>query len=505
MKKAKSLLVWGLLFGTTLAASAQSDVLSVEFIDRQPDASLGGKAAVVFRAESDDYVITSSAGEASAAPQRVGSGYEYRMSIDLQGRKSDSRVFTVKKRGTPFEGKSPQKDVVANNVSAYAIAEMKTKIGGNEQVSGNTYIDEVGNNPVMACVEVSVPQELDLTVNVNKEALKATVTEKASAGNKIYEIVFSTRRFDELKASVAGINKQLADLDSQIERAASDAEKQPLFTRQDELTAQKDAAEADLASAPVITISGKDVNTLTIDPSKIMALTPKDKLIYGVVVVEREVMKEYTFDELLSEARERYREYPQHTDFAFYEGTYTTYKNTLGHKDCPDAQRSTIQAELDSIISMRRLVNFYEKFLATANSAPKNSETEYKNLAAGLRAVNRLLKYHPELTPFNAIKSQLRERIRQHPMGQKTIHRQVVSGRVSFADPSMAEPFSSLSVYSSTAQKVKDGRSHKIGSVNSDGTYRVVIPDNVIYIYVSGEKNAHYIGNGTTQLDITIE
>jgi hypothetical protein len=130
---------------------------------------------------------------------------------------------------------------------------------------------------------------------------------------------------------------------------------------------------------------------------------------------------------------------------------------------------------------------------------------EYKNLAAALRAVNRLLKYHPEITPFNSIKQDLRTRVRQHPMGKHTVQRQVVSGRISFADPSMADPFNTMSVYSSPTEKVDHSRSRKLGGVNSDGTYRVVIPDNVIYIYVSGEKKAHYIGNGTKQLDIVVD
>lgn len=486
-----------------LTANAQDDVLSVEFLERVP-AQLDGKAGVIFTAESNDYTIESSANETVSTAQRVGNHYEYKLLITLpQGMTKDSRVFTVKKNATPFSGKSPQKYVEANNYSYYSIKEIKTKLGANETVSSGTYLKEKGNTPRQACVEITMPDELGLKVNVSK-ALNAQKDSIRKSGNMIYTIVFDTNRFKELEDIVAGLKKKEQELDSKLENLKDEAARKQIFDQQDQLEKDKPQAEANLANASVITITGDGVNTLVVDANKIKSLRPKDQLLYGVLVVEKEVMKEYSYNELLEIARKRYAEYPQHSDFNFYDGAMTAYKQVKEHKDCPDAMRPTLQAEYDSIVNMRKWVNFYERAGRDAAAAGHNTEAEYKFMAAQLRSINRLLKYHPEITAFNSIKQSLRERIRQHPMGRQTVQRQKVSGMVSFADPDDAEPFSKLRIYASPTEKVDPSRSRQVGTVKADGSFSVVIPDYMAYLYVSGEKKGHWIGDGRTVLDIVV-
>jgi hypothetical protein len=76
---------------------------------------------------------------------------------------------------------------------------------------------------------------------------------------------------------------------------------------------------------------------------------------------------------------------------------------------------------------------------------------------------------------------------------------------VSFADAKESRPFNSLKVYASPSEKIDRKLSDQIGNVNTDGTYSVLIPDNFRYIYVTGEKKAHYIGDGRDKLDIEIK
>jgi len=226
---------------------------------------LGGKAGVVFIGEGNDYIITSSVGEECKTVKRVGTQYEYHLQIDMGSKNRESRTFTVKKKGTPYQGKSEQKDVIANQNSIYLITEIKTKLGANERISEGTYLKEVGNKPVMACIEVTVPQELGLKVNVN-EALKAVIAKpRVEAGNVIHTIVFDTHRFDELKAIVADYDKQIAELEAKANAEQDENVKKRLWAEQDRIQdTLKVQAEADLANAPIITIEGKGVNTLNV-------------------------------------------------------------------------------------------------------------------------------------------------------------------------------------------------------------------------------------------------
>lgn len=504
--KLKTIII-GLLVVVSLTASAQSnDVLSVELKERTSDISLNGKAGVLFIGESDDYVITSSDksdGECQTA-HKVNGHYEYRMFIDLKDRKSDSRTFTVTKKGTPYQGKSVQKDIYVDNNSIYIIAEVNTKLGSKEQISDGTYLKEEGNRPVKACIEITVPQDLSLQVNVNK-ALNAEKTSVTKAGNVVYEVVFDTNRFSQLEEVVANYKKQIDEIVAKVGAEKDERVKQGLYKQQDyiqdTLLVQ---AQNDLANAAIITIEGKGVNTLTVDPNKIRSLKPKAKFLYGVVVVEKEVVKEYSFDELLAQAKKRYQEYPQHTDFAFYEGAMTAYKNAMSHKDCPDAMRKPLQVEYDSIISMRKWVNFYERAAELASKAERDSKDEYKCLIAQSKSIKQLLRYHPEIKGFYSIKRQVEEQISKNSNNYNTVKRQRVSGKVSFANESDSEPFSSLTIFGSPVEKVDRKLSTRIGRVNSDGSYSVLIPDGVDYIYVTGEKKAHYIGNKREHLDIEI-
>ncbi|MBE6248433.1 MAG: hypothetical protein E7106_04175 [Prevotella sp.] len=515
--KLKSMVV-GLLVMVSVAVCAQTkDVLSVEFKERKP-ASLGGKAGVVFIGEGNDYIITSSVGEECKTVKRVGTQYEYHLQIDMGSKNRESRTFTVKKKGTPYQGKSEQKDVIANQNSIYLITEIKTKLGANERISEGTYLKEVGNKPVMACIEVTVPQELGLKVNVN-EALKAVIAKpRVEAGNVIHTIVFDTHRFDELKAIVADYDKQIAELEAKANAEQDENVKKRLWAEQDRIQdTLKVQAEADLANAPIITIEGKGVNTLTIDPSKVLKLRPKAQLLYGVVVVEKEVIKEraLTYEELAANAKSLYQDYPNNTELAFYEKALATYENLLAHKDCPNDLRAQYQIERDSLASIKKWVKFHEKAdaLAKQNEKAKGFEDPavYKFMAGDLRCVKRLVEWHPEITSYNAIVANLESRIAKHPNSKKkviektTIQRQVVSGTVSFKNSKLKIPFNTLKVFATQQPTINTKNARLIGGVNADGTFKVVKPDDMDYIFVTGEKgDAHYISSDTKVVNIVI-
>lgn len=507
-------IILSLLTAVSLTANAQgADVLSVEFKDRIPDASLNGKAGVLFIGESGDYVIESSIHEKCQDVKKVNDHYEYRMVIDLKGPQKESRVFIVTKKGTPYQRKTESKDVYVDSISRYSITEINTKLGSTEETLPNYYTEEKGNKPVKACIEIRVPQDLiqkfSLKVNVG-EALNAERTSVTEAGNVVFKVVFDTNRFSQLEEALANYQKRLDEIDSLLKVEKDEHVRKGLFDQQDLHDKLKAQVEKDLANARIITIEGENVNTLTIDPNKIRNLKPKALFRYGVVVVEKEVIKEvekeYSFDELLALARKRYQEYPQHTDFAFYEGAKADYERAMNK--CPDAMRLALKAEYDSIMSIREMLYYYEQAGMLADKAERGSANELKYLRTQLYCIQQLLQVHPEISGLNQIREIVREKIsaNQRPSQRSNVpvKRQRVSGKVSFANELLKRPFGSLQIYSSSTEKVDRKSSSRIGSVNDDGSYSVLIPDYTLYIYVTGEKKAHYIGDGRDELNIEI-
>ena len=169
--------------------------------------------------------------------------------------------------------------------------------------------------------------------------------------------------------------------------------------------------------------------------------------------------------------------------------------------------------------SIRRTTLLIEKAETAAKKAEAekgfNSAEVYKYLSGELRFINRLLKYHPEITGLQSLRNNVIKRSQEHPEGKEKdgeetiVHqRETLSGKVSFKNEYAAIPFNRMKVYASTSPKIQDAKSSIIGKVNEDGTYSVVKPVGMspLYIYVTGEKNdAHYVPTGTTTLDIVIK
>ena len=331
---------------------------------------------------------------------------------------------------------------------------------------------------------------------------------RSVAGTYLDSLIFDATQYVDLVQRENQLSDELETANKRMSQEAEtmdDATYNMLRTRIPQLAQELNEVSGQLSELLKIEISGKETNLLTIDYNQVKNMKPMGLLKYNIVVLNEVVIKEQTFEEALESAKKRYKEYPQHTDFNFFDGAMTAYNSALNHKDCPDKMRPTLQAEYDSIVSIRKWVNFYERASKLVNEASKNSDNEYKYLGVELKSINHILKYHPEITGFETIKQNVRNKIRQHPKSTQTVKRQRVSGNVSFAREADREPFSSLKVFASPTEKVNRERSDQIGSVKSDGTYSVLIPDNMNYIYITGENRAHYIGNGTEKLDIIIK
>jgi len=222
-----------------------------------------------------------------------------------------------------------------------------------------------------------------------------------------------------------------------------------------------------------------------------------------------------TYEELIDIAREYSRDYRDHTESSYYLAAITAYDQAIGHNDCPQTERDNIFEERNRLAAIRKLTYFREKADTLVHEAEAKhgftSEETYKVLSGEYNIANKLVSQYPEIEGFKKIQQQVHDRLVQHPMAQEIVtttvtkQRQQITGRVSFKNEYAAVPFNSLSIYASPTGKINPRQSELIGKVKADGTFQIVIPDDMKYIYVDGEKkDAHYISPDMETINIVI-
>ena len=222
-----------------------------------------------------------------------------------------------------------------------------------------------------------------------------------------------------------------------------------------------------------------------------------------------------SYEELIDIAREYSLNYRDHTESSYYLAAVTAYDQAIGHNDCPQTERDGIYEERNRMAAIRKLTYFREKADTLVHKAEAEhgftSEDTYKVLSGEYNIANKLVSQYPEIEGFKVIQQQVHDRLVQHPMAQETVtttvtkQRQQISGRVTFKNEYAAVPFNTLSVYALPTSKINPRQSELIGKVKADGTFQIVVPDDMKYIYVDGEKkDAHYITPDMETINIVL-
>ena len=222
-----------------------------------------------------------------------------------------------------------------------------------------------------------------------------------------------------------------------------------------------------------------------------------------------------TYEELIDIAREYSRNYRDHTESSYYLAAITAYDQAIGHNDCPQAEREKIFEERNHLAAIRKLTYYREKADSLVHKAEAEhgftSEETYKVLSGEYNIANKLVSQYPEIEGFKKVQQQVHDRLVQHPMAQETVtttvtkQRQKIKGHVSFKNEYAAVPFNTLSIYASPTSKINPRQSELIGKVKADGTFQIVVPDDMKFIYIDGEKKeAHYITPDMETIDIII-
>lgn len=222
-----------------------------------------------------------------------------------------------------------------------------------------------------------------------------------------------------------------------------------------------------------------------------------------------------SFEELIEIAREYSRSYRDHTESSYYLAAVTAYDQAIGHNDCPQNERDAIYEERNRMAAIRKTAYFRERTdtLARKAEAEKGFESDevYKYLGGEFKFISKLVEEHPEVSGFKPIKEEVYQRLLKHPKATEslreevTVQRQQITGIVSIENDHFPIPLSSLNVYASPTEKIDRKNCRLIGRVKADGTFTIVVPDDMKYIFVDGEKkNAHHIYPNDTKVYISI-
>lgn len=224
-----------------------------------------------------------------------------------------------------------------------------------------------------------------------------------------------------------------------------------------------------------------------------------------------------TYDELLAEAIEYDDDYPLHTESVYFLAAANAYEAASKHKDCPLDKKDDLQRQANRMLNIRKAIYKVERCGELAQDLEQKygftHDSVYLYLQAKYKNLDRVIISYPEIKSLTPLRDEAWNQLQQHPNSKKTEtitvmeKRQTITGKVTRTSDSDI-PLSSLGIYASQREDVskKEARysAVTIGKVNADGTFSVIMPDDYSYIYVSGEKKAHYISPEMTTLNINL-
>lgn len=506
-----------------VTVAAQSSAVSISEQDKgKADASLGKNNSVaVFLSKSNNLVITSNNpnDKVGLAVKQANGMYATEVNCDLTAGGGSKRTFTVVIKNTSVQDRQ-EKTMKPGQRFTFLVEEAKHMLTFWWPETKNVlYQTSAGK----ACVEFQAPGDLkELTVKFSNNIGGKLLPSKFDKGLNLYflevdcnllKAVLSKRT--QALTSLESLRKQQDELRAEIDAKvgqegfnieAKEAEEKALEARIEKMEGE--------IPAVFITLTGKDCNSVSLSEDRIKQLeAPKYKLTVGV---NDAMAGEASFDDLLSRAREYYRTFASHGESSFYDAGRTAYDNALNHKDCPAAEKDAIRAESDTLRSLRRNTFLIEKSEAKAREIEAQKgftdPDVYKYLAGAVRFCDRILTYHPEIKPIEATRARIMARVNQHPSSKKEVtetvtrQRQTITGTVSFKNKYMSMPFNRMKVFASETAKIGMGKTAAIGKVNDDGTFSVVKPDGMDYIYVTGEKDhAHRVTPGVSTMNIEVK
>lgn len=237
-----------------------------------------------------------------------------------------------------------------------------------------------------------------------------------------------------------------------------------------------------------------EANQLEIQLSEGKEVKPKTSLKYRIFYKNIVGNKE-SFAELIEKARAEEAE----KDFL---SAATHYKDARTHNDCPKEQETELEALINEMYKFRKIDFMANKFMSEAERVENNKGFEDDSVfiyyRGVIRCLNDLLEKYPDYLPYLKKREELETKLEKHPMNFKTeiqakvIRHQVITGKGYEGG---------IDIFAAYSSKKNTKAEDRIGRTRSDGTFRIVLENELNYLYFYGDKKATPISKDTKELN----
>ena len=225
------------------------------------------------------------------------------------------------------------------------------------------------------------------------------------------------------------------------------------------------------------------------------------------------VIKNASYENHLQQAREMYNNRNKKTNSDYFVQAELAYKQAMAHKDCPETMIPVLRTEQNEMVEIGGKVYDHEVALRhitqTKHQYGDDADTTYYWLKMACRISNNLRKNYPSDVFQQMYQNDTIERGR-HPLAKKAVTRSeqvqrnsaygLVTQKIEYI------PYNSIGIYATKVSKPqKDDDKQRIGTVNSDRTYQVTMPDGYYYIIFDGEKEGHPVSQANQEINVFIK
>ena len=178
------------------------------------------------------------------------------------------------------------------------------------------------------------------------------------------------------------------------------------------------------------------------------------------------------------------------------------FRNARRHTDCPKDQETELEALMQEMYKWRKIDFMANKFLRDAERVESakgfTDDSVFLYNRGVIRCLNDLLEKYPDYQPYLKKKEELEKKLEKHPMNFKTevqtkiIHHQVITGKGYKGG---------IDIFAAYSKKKNTRDQDRIGRTRSDGTFRIVLENELEYLYFYGDKEATPITSFTKELN----
>ncbi len=338
--------------------------------------TLNGKAGVIFVANSDDMVITTSINKDPQSPKavKVGNQFRYEMIIDISG--SNDRYFTIAKYGTTNRYKTGKIALSANKQLFFDIEQVENGIDLKIDPNANDHWLNGKKG------EALIVFNSKIKLKINCPNLKHTIRSgRSMAGTYLDSLIFDANQYKALAQKEMVLNEELESAQKRRDREAEtldDATYDSLLIKIPQLNEELNKVMNDLSNMLHIELSGDRTNKIIVDYNQLKGKKPSDLIRYNIVVLNevKEVFKT-KYEELSHQAL-------THMKNRDYKTAQQYYEDAANQKDASDADKETARNSAEKMAKMAEFKDSADYYAAQIYELSRSDKKVDKKALFGL-------------------------------------------------------------------------------------------------------------------------